>query len=107
MAGMITGAWEQPRERVRELIFIDSKTPADGESHFDNMIRYGGNRQWAATAQYTIEFCFECQTSRVSSKPSERNREDHRWRYFEIDTHHDAMYEDPEGFVDIITLSEE
>jgi len=30
-------------------------------------------------------------------------RADKSWRYFELDTHHDAMWEDPEGLVEILT----
>lgn len=29
-------------------------------------------------------------------------RADESWRYFELDTHHDAMWEDPEGLVEIL-----
>lgn len=43
--GVITGTWDQLRDRVRDLFYIDATTPADGESHFDNMRRHGGDGQ--------------------------------------------------------------
>ncbi len=35
-------------------------------------------------------------------KQAQEIREDSSWRYFEIDNHHDAMFEDPEGLVQIL-----
>ena len=35
-------------------------------------------------------------------KQAELIRADKSWRYFELDTHHDCMWEDPEGLVEIL-----
>ena len=35
-------------------------------------------------------------------KQAEVIRADKSWRYFELDTYHDAMWEDPEGLVQIL-----
>lgn len=42
---VVTGAWDQLRDRVREIIFIDANTPADGESPFECILRYDPDDQ--------------------------------------------------------------
>lgn len=156
--GVITGAWDQLRERVRELFFIDATTPANGESHFDNMIRYGGEgqikaifgkvmasgetmrsfpigalrRQDPEKAAYLQDkvmpqpikcfttpihfvngplppyiaktFILSAKNQGYHQNQAKEIHADSSWRYFEIDTYHDAMYEDPTGLVEILTL---
>ena len=154
--GIITGAWDQLRERVSELFYLDAGTPGDGESHFDNMKKYNldGNLELAvATAiesgqqlrPFPIEglrkrdpekaaymedkvmpFPIKCTTTPLlfqngplpadtpktfvlckknrsyHHQQAEIIRADKSWRYFELDTHHDCMWEDPQGVVDVL-----
>lgn len=154
--GVITGAWDQLRDRVREVFYIDASTPSDGESHFDQMLRYDGSGQIQALfgkvmasgeplrpfpiealrkrdpekAAYmqdkVMPFPMKCTTTPIHlehgplptdipkafilcrknisyhHKQAEVIRADKSWRYFELDTYHDAMWEDPEGLVDIL-----
>lgn len=154
--GVITGAWDQLRERVRELFYIDAGTPCDGESHLDAMMRYDDAGQikaifgkaiesGAAFRPFPIEslrqrdpekaaymedkvmpFPMKCTTTPINfvngPPPSDipktfilctqnhsyhfiqakEIRADKSWRYFELDTNHDAMWEDPKGLVEIL-----
>lgn len=154
--GVITGAWDQLREQVRALFYIDASTPGDGESHLDNMIKYDNTGQVQAIFGKTIAsgetelfypierlrkrypdkaafledkvmpFPVKCITTPIhlahGALPTDvqktfilckKNRSYHQeqakefradksWHYFELDTHHDAMWEDPEGLVAIL-----
>ena len=158
--GVITGAWDQLRERVREVFYIDAGTPSDGESHFDNMLKYDDTGQVQAIfgkamassetlLSYPIErlrkrypekaaflenkimpFPMKCITTPIQfehgalptdvpktfilckknrsyhHKQAKEFRTDKSWHYFELDTHHDAMWEDPEGLVAILGARE-
>ena len=153
---VITGAWDQLRDGVRELFYIDAGTPGDGESHYDSMVRYDNIGQLGATITQAVTtgitlrpfpiealrkrdpekaaymedkvmpFPLTCTTTPIHFKhgllptdtpktfilakknlsyhhqQAEAIRADQSWRYFELDTHHDVMWEDPVGLVEIL-----
>ena len=159
--GVITGAWDQLRERVRAMFYIDAATPGDGQSHKDNMVQYDDTGQLKAMfdktktsgialrpfpiealrkrdpekAAYmedkvmphpvkctttpihfvngplptdvpkTFILCTKNQSYHINQ--AKEIRADKGWRYFELDTHHDAMWEDPEGLVEVLVGSRE
>ena len=154
--GVVTGAWDQLRERVQAIFYLDASTPGDGDSHYDQMVRYDQRGQLEAALEKAIAsgegerpfpiealrkrdpekaaymqdkvmpFPLGCMTTPIHFKlgplPSDtpktfvlckknisyhhqqaaRIRADKSWRYDELDTHHDCMWEDPQGLVDIL-----
>ncbi len=153
---VMTGAWDQLRDRVDEVFYLDAGTPGDGESHFDSMLKYDGKGQieklfgealksGAKTRAFPIEqlrkrdpekadfmadkvkpFPLSCTMTKLEFKngplpthipktfvlakknvsyhhPQAKDiQADPTWRYFELDTYHDCMWEDPEGVVGIL-----
>ncbi|MEM7112033.1 MAG: alpha/beta hydrolase family protein [Chloroflexota bacterium] len=155
--GVITGAWDLLRDRISDLFYLDASTPLDGDSHYDQMVRYDQRGQLEVALEKAIAsgkkerpfpiaalrkrdpekaaymqdkvmpFPLGCMTTPVHFKngslptatpktfvlckknisyhhqQAEAIRADKSWCYFELDTYHDCMWEDPEGLVEILT----
>ena len=154
---VITGAWDQLRERVSDVFYLDAGTPGDGQSHYDSMKRYAQRGQLGAALEKAIEsgktmrpfpieqlqkrdpekaaymeervmpFPLKCTLTPINFQngplPNDipktfvlckKNLSYHHkqaqelqsradWHYFELDTYHDCMWEDPKGVVEILT----
>ncbi|MEM7343061.1 MAG: alpha/beta hydrolase [Chloroflexota bacterium] len=154
--GVITGAWDQLRDRVCEIFYLDAGTPGDGESHRDNILKYDDTGRMKAMfgeaetsglqfrpfpleplqkrdpekaaymADKVMPFPIKCAITPIHFKhgplpedipksfvlclknksyhhqQAEVIRADKSWRYYELNTYHDCVWEDPEGVVAIL-----